>query len=83
MEKGLTKNNSRPLELLIECKATRSGVSGHAEAQGPHDSHFLDYSIKSPLLTILDDFEDQIKIPSHVNEKIIESVFKAVTQNVN
>ena len=43
-------------------------IIGHAEAQVPHDSHFVDYSIKSPLHSILEDFEDQIKIPSHINE---------------
>ena len=70
MEKSLTENKSRPPEPLIECKGTRAGLCGLTEAQVPHDSHLLDYSIKLSLHSIQKDFEDQIKMmASYVNEK--------------
>ena len=82
MEKSLTRNKSKPLDLLIECKATRPGVSGPIGDQDPHHDHFLEYSSKSPLYFVqeyLDEtisFEQEmlLSVQIDINDFVFETI---------
>ena len=83
LEKSLIKSKSRPQELPIESKGTRSGVCGLTEAQVPHNSHLLDYSIKLSLRSIQKDFEDQVKMMALYFDEQLMCLNRSVLRDVN